>query len=98
MRKLWIDEDNPIFKHSMLLDSELAAIFYEYTDRLKQEHDQEIQEKKNKALSELSIYLKTVNSTLVEKSNTWESLYENLINDHRFQSNKNFQNLNKLIF
>lgn len=82
----------------MLLDSELAAIFYEYTDRLKQEHDQEIQEKKNKALSELSIYLKTVNSTLVEKSNTWESLYENLINDHRFQSNKNFQNLNKLIF
>lgn len=96
VRKLWIDEDNPIFKHSMLLDSELAAIFYEYTDRLKQEHDQEIQEKKNKALSELSIYLKTVNSTLVEKSNTWESLYENLINDHRFQSNKNFQNLNKL--
>lgn len=96
VRKLWIDEDNPIFKHSMLLDSELAAIFYEYTDKLKQEHDQEIQEKKNKALSELSIYLKTVNSTLVEKSNTWESLYENLINDHRFQSNKNFQNLNKL--
>ncbi|EER36241.1 conserved hypothetical protein [Candida tropicalis MYA-3404] len=96
VRKLWIDEDNPIFKHSMLSDSELAAIFYEYTDRLKQEHDQEIQEKKNKALSELSIYLKTVNSTLVEKSNTWESLYENLINDHRFQSNKNFQNLNKL--
>ncbi|KAK6867396.1 Pre-mRNA-processing protein PRP40 [Candida tropicalis] len=96
VRKLWIDEDNPIFKHSMLSDSELAAIFYEYTDKLKQEHDQEIQEKKNKALSELSIYLKTVNSTLVEKSNTWESLYENLINDHRFQSNKNFQNLNKL--
>lgn len=96
IRDLWIEEDNPIFKHSMLLDSELAAIFYEYTDNLKQMHDQEIQEKKKQALSELSIYLNTVNSELVEKSNTWESLYQNLINDYRFQSNKHFQNLNKL--
>ncbi|RCK66231.1 Pre-mRNA-processing protein PRP40 [Candida viswanathii] len=96
IRKLWIDEDNPIFKHSMLLDPELAAIFYEYTDKLKQAHDGEIEEKKAQALSELSTYLKTVNSALVEKSKTWESLYENLIQDYRFQSNKNFQNLNKL--
>ena len=45
---------------------------------------------------ELSTYLRQVNSSLVEKSQTWESLYENLINDSRFQSNKNFQNLTKL--
>lgn len=54
------------------------------------------QTKKNQALIELSTYLRQVNSSLVEKSQTWESLYENLINDSRFQSNKNFQNLTKL--
>ena len=96
IKKLWIDQDNPIFKHSMMLDSELAAIFYEYTDKLREQHEKLLQTKKNQALIELSTYLRQVNSSLVEKSQTWESLYENLINDSRFQSNKNFQNLTKL--
>ncbi|EEQ43229.1 conserved hypothetical protein [Candida albicans WO-1] len=96
IKKLWIDQDNPIFKHSMMSDSELAAIFYEYTDKLREQHEKLLQTKKNQALIELSTYLRQVNSSLVEKSQTWESLYENLINDSRFQSNKNFQNLTKL--
>lgn len=96
IKKLWIDQDNPIFKHSMMLDSELAAIFYEYTDKLKLQHEKNLQTKKNQALIELSTYLRQVNSSLVENSTTWEVLYENLINDSRFQSNKNFQNLTKL--
>ncbi|CAI5755712.1 unnamed protein product [Candida verbasci] len=95
IKKILIEEENPIFKTSMMSDLELAGLYYEYTDKLKQDNQEMIRTKKDQALTELKNYLNN-NSNLVMNSKTWELFYNHLINDSRFKSNHHFNILTKL--
>jgi pre-mRNA-processing factor 40 len=96
VKKQLIEQDNPIFKHSILSDKEIIDIYYKYIADLRQKHDEEVEALKTQALSELESYLTQVNQALVEDSKSFESLYEKLKQDSRFQANRHFDNLNKL--
>lgn len=96
IRKALIAEENPIFRHSIMLDEEMAAMFYEYVDVLKKEHDDLVETQKKQALTELEAYLTQVNSDLAHNSKNWEELYNQLLKDSRFKANKHFQVLSQL--
>lgn len=94
-RKL-IDEENPIFIHTVLSDAEISNIYYEFIDGIRQSEQEEVQKKKKQALDELESYLTKVNTNLVTSSKDWNQLYDRLQNDSRFQANKHFKDLDKL--
>ncbi|EGW34513.1 uncharacterized protein SPAPADRAFT_149506 [Spathaspora passalidarum NRRL Y-27907] len=96
VRKVLIDQDNPIFKHAILSDSELAQLYYEYTDDLKAERNSFIEQQKEQALSELEAYLTQINPSLVTESKNWQELYDKILVDPRFKANKHFDILNKV--
>ncbi|RLV91628.1 Actin-related protein 2/3 complex subunit 4 [Spathaspora sp. JA1] len=96
IRKLLIEQDNPIFKHSIVSDLELSQLYYEYIDQLKAEHDASVEQRKQQALVELESYLTTINPSLVKQSNNWQELYDQLMVDSRFKANTHFNILNKV--
>ncbi|KAG7662239.1 PRP40 [[Candida] subhashii] len=96
IRKAMIAEENPIFRHSIMSDEEMAAMFYEYVDILKKEHDDILDAQKKQALSELEAYLTQINADLVNSSKSWEGLYKKLMTDSRFKANKHFQVLSQM--
>lgn len=96
IKDVLIAEDNPIFKHSVLSDKQIADFYNSYVKNLKDEHDEKIQLEKNQALTELESYLTQVNPSIVFNSKNWEGLYSALHKDARFQANKHFENLSKL--
>lgn len=96
IKEALIAEDNPIFKHSVLSDKQIADFYNSYSKKLKDEEDEKIQLEKQQALVELESYLTQVNPNIVYSSEHWEDLYTNLQKDTRFQANKHFENLSKL--
>uniref|UniRef100_A0A0L0P389 Uncharacterized protein n=1 Tax=Candidozyma auris TaxID=498019 RepID=A0A0L0P389_CANAR len=95
LKNTLIEEDNPIFKLSVLKDSQLKKIFTEYVDNLVKDKELKLQQKKNEALTELETYLKQVILNQDIKTLTWEKLYDQLLNDSRFKANKHFAILKK---
>lgn len=96
IKEILIAEDNPIFKHSVLSDKQIAEFYNSYVIKLKEEEDEKIQLEKHQALVELESYLTQVNPNIVYSSKNWQDLYSNLQKDTRFQANKHFDNLSKL--
>lgn len=91
-----IDEENPIFIHTVLSDAEISNIYYEFIDEIRRAEQEEVQKKKKQALDELESYLTKVNTNIVTSSKDWDQLYDRLQNDSRFQANKHFKDLDKL--
>ncbi|CAK7905846.1 pre-mRNA-processing protein Prp40p [[Candida] anglica] len=91
-----IEEDNPIYKHSIVSDQEIAQIYHTYTDTLKKEYESGQDELRQQALKELESYLVEINPNLVEESENWEALYDSLNHDSRFKANKHFSILTQL--
>lgn len=83
-----IEEDNSIYKHSILSDKEIWESFNKFTTKLKDAHEKELNDQRLQALSELESYL--VNNGNYSNSSSWEVLYERLIIDPRFIANKHF--------
>lgn len=83
-----IREENPIFKHSVLGDGQLIAIFNEFVKSLAQEEEAKSQKKKSEALAELETYLNQILQGLDIKMLTWEKLDSMLLNDSRFKASK----------
>lgn len=83
-----IREENPIFKHSVLGDGQLKAIFNEFVKSLAQEEEAKLQKKKSEALAELETYLNQILQGLDIKTLTWEKLDSMLQNDSRFKASK----------
>lgn len=89
-------EDNPIFKHSILPDSEIEDIFHDYVRKFSEEENKTKVETKKQALSELDAYLIQITLGDNSQSITWKELHLRLQKDERFKSNKHFQILTKL--
>ncbi|CAH2352828.1 pre-mRNA-processing protein Prp40p [[Candida] railenensis] len=85
-----ISEDNSLYKHSILTDSEMAELYHKFVDRLKAKHDEEVERQKTQALTELESYLVDINPRLVSDSSDWEELFTKLLKDSRFKANKHF--------
>lgn len=96
IKKMLIQQENPIFKHSILNDDEISTLYHKYTNSLKEKHDEKIQTNKTQAIGELESYLTSINPSLVSESASWQILYNKLIKDVRFQANKHFNVLTKL--
>ncbi|KAF3985787.1 hypothetical protein FT663_05158 [Candidozyma haemuli var. vulneris] len=96
VKDMLIKEDNPIFKHSVLGDGQLKAIFTEVINGIAKEEDSKHEEKKAEALAELETYLHQLVSGLDTKTISWDKLYEMLQTDARFKANKHFSILKKL--
>ncbi|KAI5950899.1 PRP40 [Candida jiufengensis] len=96
LQKKFEEEDNPIFKHSIISDHEMIKMFYKFINSLREDHEKEITTQKNQAIEELLTYLHSINLSLVENSENFEDLYENLFADSRFKQNKHFEILSKL--
>lgn len=96
LRKRFVEEENPIFKHSMLPDIDMAKMFYKYTAEIKKQHDDEVEKQKKQATDELYHYLHLINNALVQKASNFQELYAGLIEDPRFKQNKHLACLNEL--
>lgn len=90
-----IEEENSIFKHSVLGDSELRRIFTEFVRSLAEAEDRELQAKKEEATAELESYLHQLALSMKIDTLKWDKLYETLQNDARFKANKHFDVLAK---
>ncbi|KAF5210929.1 FF domain family protein [Clavispora lusitaniae] len=95
LKSMLIEEENPIFKHSVLPDAEIAKIFHDFVENFTSEEKRKLQEKKDQALTELDAYLSQLISAQKSHDLTWETLYKRLQNDARFKANKHFQVLTK---
>lgn len=89
-------EDNPIFKHSILPDSDIEDIFHDYVRKFSEEENKTKVETKKQALSELDAYLIQITLGDDSQSITWKDLHLRLQKDERFKSNRHFQILTKL--
>lgn len=96
VKELLISEDNPIFKHSILPDSEIESIYHEFVSEFTKKEKEVEDEKKTQAKSELQSYLLQITPASESKALSWKQLYSNLQKDERFRANKHFQVLTKL--
>lgn len=96
MKRMLIEDDNPIFRNSILPDGEIQKLFVEYVESFTFAEKSIIKEKKNQAYTELEAYLLQLVSATKSHDLTWESLYSRLQSDARFKANKHFQVLTKL--
>lgn len=96
IKQLLIQEDNPIFKHAILPDSDIEEIFHDYVRLFSEEEKQARLETKKQALGELEAYLIQITLSDDSQSITWKELYLRLQKDERFKANKHFQILTKL--
>lgn len=96
IKLMLIEEDNPIFKHSILPDSEIQKYFNEYVESFTSAEKLLVEEKKQQAFTELEAYLSQLISTQKSHDLTWDALYSRLQTDARFKANKHFQVLTKL--
>lgn len=96
VKKMLIDEENPIFKNSVLPDYKIASIYTEFTSDLKATQEAQIQEEKQQALKELEAYLLQITLRANNYQTSWLSLHSTLQTDPRFKANKHFQILTNL--
>ncbi|KAK6456357.1 uncharacterized protein RJT20DRAFT_128222 [Scheffersomyces xylosifermentans] len=96
IKTMLIEDDNAIFKHTILSDTEVADIYYKYIASLKADHEEGIKKEKERALSELESYLTKINPSIVSDSKNWSDLFGKLQEDPRFKANKHFNVLSKL--
>lgn len=96
IKEYLILEDNPIFKHSILPDSEIEDMFHDYVRKFSEEESRAKIDTKNQALSELEAYLIQITLADDSQATTWKDLHLGLQKDERFKSNKHFQILTKL--
>lgn len=96
VKKMLIEDDDPIFKNSILSDAKLGELYGKFVSDLQAKAITKLQEEKGIALKELELYLAQITSSDKTKSRTWEELYEKLMVDPRFKANKHFQVLSKL--
>lgn len=95
-KTLLIKEQNPIFEHSILPDSELEKLFEECTEQIRSDEKAALQKDKDQALRELEGYLLQITAGDENEDLTWEKLYKRLQTDARFKANKHFHVLTKL--
>ncbi|CUM63598.1 uncharacterized protein PRCAT00001178001 [Priceomyces carsonii] len=91
-----IEDDNPIFNHAIVPDSEIYKIYDQFVSGLERKHNESISRQKEQALSELETYLISINPSIVSDSSAWQELYNKLQDDPRFTANKHFTILDKL--
>ncbi|KAK6197949.1 uncharacterized protein RJT21DRAFT_122764 [Scheffersomyces amazonensis] len=91
-----IDDENSIFKLSVLPDMKIAEIYYKFRDQITKEYEEDLKTKKEQALNELESYLTEINPSIVRANSVWEKLYQSLLNDARFKANDHFKLLSKL--
>lgn len=96
IKQTLISEDNPIFKHSILPDSEIQKLFNEYVKNFDSAEKILVEEKKKQAFTELEAYLSQLISSQKCHDLTWNTLYSRLQTDARFNANKHFKVLTKL--
>lgn len=96
VKELLISEDNPIFKHSILPDSEIESIYHDFVSEFTKKEKEVEDEKKTQAKSELRSYLLQITPASESKALSWKQLYSNLQKDERFRANKHFHVLTKL--
>lgn len=100
IKRLLVEEENLIFKHSVLPDSEVEKIFRDYITEIAEKEDEDKKKSKEEALLELERYLRqilNIGSTSDKKSlDSWDKIYQDLESDPRFKANKHFQILDKL--
>lgn len=96
VKELLIAEDNSTFKHSILPDGEIEAIFHEFVEEFVNKQKKIDDENKKQALSELEAYLIQITPGDESKNLTWQELYSRLQKDERFKANKHFQVLTRL--
>lgn len=90
-----IEEENPIFKNSVLPDSKIEKIFHEFVDSINQEENAKLAKEKTQALVELESYLDQITSGSKAFKTSWKQLFDSLQTDPRFKANKHFQLLTK---
>ncbi|GEQ66729.1 hypothetical protein JCM33374_g392 [Metschnikowia sp. JCM 33374] len=95
-KNLLIKDQNPIFEHSILPDSELEKLFSECTETTRSEKKLALQKEKDQALRELEGYLLQITAGEENEELSWDTLYSRLQTDARFKANKHFHVLNKL--
>lgn len=96
IKKMLIDEENPIFKNSVLPDSKIAKIYNEFVSDLKATQETQLEKDKQQALTELEAYLLQITLGANKYQTSWLSLHSTLQTDPRFKANKHFQILTKL--
>lgn len=96
VKKLLIEEENPIFKNSVLPDSEIEKIYNDYVNVLIEAEKSQVDKQKQQALTELESYLVQITLGAKNYRISWLKLYSTLQTDPRFKANKHFQILSKL--
>lgn len=96
IKNLLIKEDNSIFKHSVLADSVISKIYYDFRLTLETEHSESLRVRKEQAIGELETYLTQINPKIVSDSNSWEDIHKSLLSDTRFKANKHFEVLHSV--
>lgn len=91
-----IEEENPIFKNSVLPDSKIERIYCEFLDSMNEQETAHLAKQKDQALAELEAYLNQITSGSKAFKTSWNNLYSSLQTDPRFKANKHFQILTKL--
>lgn len=95
-KKILIEDENPIFKNSVVPDSKIEKIYREFKVGIELELNSEIEKQKKQALAELESYLIQITSGQKNYELTWLSLHTTLQTDPRFKANKHFKILSKL--
>lgn len=95
IKRLLIEEENPIFKNSFLSDKDISKLYNKYISELRDKIDNNQHKDREQALDELELYLTQTNPKIVSESRDWEALYDNLQKDSRFKANKHFTVLKK---
>ncbi|WLF76428.1 U1 snRNP protein [Lodderomyces elongisporus] len=96
LKRILAQEENPVYKHSMVEDKEMARIFFEFSDKIKRERETKIAANKEQALTELEKYLTSINTSLVTETANFEELLSRLLKDPRYLQNKHFESLSPL--
>lgn len=96
IKKILIEEENPIFKNSVLPDSKIASIYNEFASELQATKETKLQEERQQALTELEAYLLQITLRANNYQTSWLNLYSTLQTDPRFKANKHFHILTKL--
>lgn len=96
IKNILINEDNSIFKHTILLDAQISKIYFDFRKTLEDEYASTSKKQKEQAMSELEVYLTEINPQIVAENATWDMMYKALQIDPRFKANKHFHVLTKV--
>lgn len=96
IRSRLIEEENPIFKNSVVPDSKIEQIYLGFTNELLAQKTAEDNKLKDQALAELESYLLQITAGSKKYATSWLSLDATLQTDPRFKANKHFKILTKV--